>query len=258
MKLTLLALAATAAMSLGAAASAQTVKVGVASEPYPPFTVPDASGHWSGWEVDIMNAICKDQKLDCVITPVAWDGIIPALTSGQIDVIMSSMSITAARKKVIDFSDKYYETPAAMATAKDANFDTSPKGMKGKIIGIEISSTNAAYTHKFYDKSGATLKTYQTQDEADQDLAAGRIDATIADEFALQGFLDTDQGKECCKIAKILPYDKETLGDGIGAGFRKSDTALREKFNKGIADIRKDGAYQKITKKYFKNDIFGG
>ena len=70
------------------------------------------AGNWVGWEVDFMNAICKQAALECVITPTAWDGIIPALTAGQIDVIMSSMSITEERAKTIDFSDKYYNTPA--------------------------------------------------------------------------------------------------------------------------------------------------
>ncbi len=82
------------------------------------------------------------------------------------------------------------------------------------------------------------------------------MDAVVGDEMALQGFLDTDQGKGCC-MERVLPYDKETLGDGIGAGFRKSDTALREKFNKGIADIRADGTYEKISKKYFSFNIYG-
>ena len=75
-------------------ASAQAVRVGVAAEPYPPFTTPDASGNWSGWEIEIMEALCEAAKLDCVITPTAWDGIIPALMSKKIDMIIASMSIT--------------------------------------------------------------------------------------------------------------------------------------------------------------------
>lgn len=258
MKKFILALAATAAIAVAGTASAEkTVKVGVAAEPYPPFSTLDSSGHWQGWEIDLMNAICKDQKLKCEIKSVAWDGIIPALTSGQIDVIMSSMSITAKRAKVIDFSDKYYETPAAVAAPKGAKFKATPESMKGLTIGVEVGSTNQAYAKKFFSKT-ATLKTYQTQDQANQDLAAGRIDATIADEMALDGFLATDQGKSCCEMVGALPYDNETLGSGIGAGFRKSDTALRKKFNKGIADVRKNGEYQAITKKYFNFDIYGG
>jgi polar amino acid transport system substrate-binding protein len=255
MKLKTLLIAAVAVMGLAGTIQAKEIKVGVAAEPYPPFTVPDSSGHWSGWEIDIMNAICKDQKMDCVITTTAWDGIIPALTGGQIDMIMSSMSITAARSKVIAFSNKYYETPAALATAKDATFGITPDDLAGKIIGVETSSTNSAYARKFFSKE-STIKIYPTADEATQDLAAGRVDAVVGDEMALQGFLKTSQGEACCKI-RVLPYDKETLGDGIGAGFRKSDTALREQFNKGLADIRANGTYDEISKKYFDFNIYG-
>ncbi len=69
------------------AASAEQVKLGIAAEPYPPFTEPDATGKWHGWEIDFADAVCKEAKLDCVVTPVAWDGIIPALTTGKIDML---------------------------------------------------------------------------------------------------------------------------------------------------------------------------
>ncbi|WP_102225463.1 transporter substrate-binding domain-containing protein [Acidimangrovimonas sediminis] len=256
MKIKSLVIAGVAVLGFAGMVQAKEIKVGVASEPYPPFSTLDSSGHWQGWEVDLMKAICKDQKLDCVIKAVAWDGIIPALKAGQIDVIMASMSITAKRAKVIDFSDKYYETPASVVAPKSATFKATPESMKGKVIGVEVGSTNQAYAKKFFAKT-ATLKTYQTQDQADQDLAAGRIDATIADKMALEGFLATSQGKSCCKMIGDLPYDNETLGKGIGAGFRKSDTKLREEFNKGIKDVRANGEYDKITKKYFDFDIYG-
>jgi polar amino acid transport system substrate-binding protein len=83
----LLALAAAATLALSGAALAQQIKVGIAAEPYPPFASPDAAGNWTGWEIDFINAVCAAGAMDCVITPVAWDGIIPSLTSGRIDVI---------------------------------------------------------------------------------------------------------------------------------------------------------------------------
>ncbi len=111
---------AAALMLMAAPVAAQEVKVGIAAEPYPPFASPDASGNWVGWEVEIINAVCAAAEMQCVITPVAWDGIIPALTAGQIDAIMASMSITEERLQTIDFSDKYYNTPTVIATAKGA------------------------------------------------------------------------------------------------------------------------------------------
>src|SRR5438046_491651 len=86
------------ALCLGAADTGADIKFGIAAEPYPPFTSKDASGKWIGWEIDLMDAVCKQLREKCEIVEVAWDGIIPALTSKQIDVIWSSMSITAERQ----------------------------------------------------------------------------------------------------------------------------------------------------------------
>jgi polar amino acid transport system substrate-binding protein len=85
-------LVSVAALGLGLAfgpASAEPLKVAFAAEPYPPFTEADASGKWHGFEVDIADALCAQMKAECVHTPVAWDGIIPALTSGQVDMIVA-------------------------------------------------------------------------------------------------------------------------------------------------------------------------
>ncbi|TPK93170.1 MULTISPECIES: transporter substrate-binding domain-containing protein [unclassified Mesorhizobium] len=243
--------------AMGGVAKAEQVKIGVAAEPYPPFTSPDASGKWVGWEIDFVDAVCAEEKLDCVITPVAWDGIIPALTTKKIDAIVSSMSITAEREKTIDFSDKYYNTPTAIIGPKDQKFGATPDDLKGKVIGVQVSTVHAVYAKKHF--TGAQeIKEYQTQDEANQDLAAGRIDAVQADSIALGEFLKSDQGKACCDLKGMVAPDDAVLGPGVGAGIRKEDTALKEKFNAGIKAIRANGKYDEISKKYFDFDIYGG
>ena len=232
-----IALAAALALSFGSAALAQQVKVGIAAEPYPPFAAPDASGAYTGWEVDIIGAVCKAAALDCAITPVAWDGIIPALTSGQIDMIMASMSITDERLKTIDFSDKYYNTPTVIVGAKGVQMDATPESLAGKIIGVQVSTIHEAYVQKYF--------------------AAGRIDATQADSVAEQAFLDSEAGKACCEIKGTVADDPEILGKGVGAGLRKGEDELKGKINAAIKQIREDGTYDAITAKYFAMSIYG-
>src|SRR5262245_15161204 len=229
-------------------ASAEALKVGIGAEPYPPFTSPDASGKWVGWEVEMINAVCEQAKLECEITPVAWDGIIPALTSKKIDMIMNSMSITEERKKSIDFSDKYYNVPAWVVGAKGVQMDATSEGLKGKVIGVQGSTTHEAYAKKYFADSVAEIKVYQTQDEANQDLAAGRIDATEADSIALDAFLATDQGKACCEMKGAVKWDNAVLGAGVGVGLRKGDTELKEKINAAIKAVRESGKYDEIAK----------
>ncbi len=108
------------------------LKFGVAAEPYPPFSSKDASGKWVGWEVDLMDAVCAEIKEKCEIAEVAWDGIIPALQAKQFDLIWSSMSITDERKKTIDFSDMYYNTPTMMIGAKNGDMDITPAHLDGQ------------------------------------------------------------------------------------------------------------------------------
>ena len=203
-----------------------------------------------------MNAICAEAKLDCVLTPIPWDGLIPALTAGKIDAIMNSMSITEERKQTIDFSDKYYNTPASIAGPKGEQFGAAPADLKGKIIGVQASTIHADYAKKHFGEA-AEIKEYQTQDEANQDLAAGRIDATQADTIAIDAFLKSEQGMACCDLKGDVAADLEVLGPGIGAGLRKGDTELKDKINAAIKAIRDNGKYEEITKKYFDFDIYG-
>ncbi len=256
MKKTILTLAATLAFCT--AALAEPVKVGIAAEPYPPFASPDASGNWAGWEIDMINAVCGAAELECVITPVAWDGIIPSLTSGQIDVIMASMSITEERAQTIDFSNKYYKTPALVAVAKGAGITPDAAGLAGKILGVQTSTTHADYATKHFADSVAEVKVYQTQDEAFQDLVAGRIDATQADSIAVDAFLASEAGKACCESVGAVADDPEILGAGVGAGVRKGEADLLAKINAGIAKVIADGTYEKISAPYFASSIYGG
>ena len=243
---------AAAALSAGAAAAEQ-VKIGIAAEPYPPFASLDSSGNWGGWEVEVINAVCAAAELDCVITPVAWDGIIPSLTGQQIDAIMASMSITEERLKTIDFSDAYYNTPAVIVADKSMDIEATPDSLAGKILGIQASTTHQAYAQAHF--TGAELKVYQTQDEANQDLFAGRIDATQADSIAMADFVNSDTGS-CCEIKGAVADDPAILGRGVGAGIRKGDDDLRAALNKGIAAILADGTHEQITAKYFTTSIY--
>jgi polar amino acid transport system substrate-binding protein len=244
-----------AALAFGSAAMAETVKVGIAAEPYPPFASPDASGNWVGWEVELIGAVCAAAELDCEITPVAWDGIIPSLTSGQIDAIMASMSITADRMQTIDFSNKYYNTPTVVVAAKGSGITPTAEGLAGKILGVQVSTVHQDYAQTHF--SGAEIKLYQTQDEANQDLVAGRIDATQADSIALDDFLKSDAGA-CCENVGAVADDQAILGLGVGVGLRKGEDALKEKFNAGIAKVIEDGTYDAISAPYFASSIYGG
>ena len=252
----LMKLGAVAAMSLAVAfgtAAAEPLKVAFGAEPYPPFTETSASGEWVGFEIDIANALCKAMQVECEPAPIAWDGIIPALTSGKVDMILGSLSITEERKQTIAFSDRYYYTASTFVAPKGSGIDISPAGMKGKILGVQSSTTNADYAQKTYT-DGVEIKYYNTQDEVNADLSAGRIDVMLADQLAMDAFVKSDAGKDMETVA-VAPADP-AFGDGIGVALRKEDTELLAKVNAGIKALLDSGEYDAIAKKYFDFDIY--
>lgn len=246
---------ALAVSGIAATASAETIRVGIATEAYPPFSTPDASGQYTGWEIDMIGAICAEAKLDCEIVATAWDGIIPSLTAEKIDVIAASMSINEERLKVIDFSNKYYQTGASVVAAVGSGVTPTPEGVAGKNIGVQSGSIHQAYALKHFPD--ANIREYQTQDEANQDLFAGRIDGTLADVLILEEFLKSDEGKACCSDAGLVASDEAIHGLGIGFGLRKGSDELKATLNTAIDGIRANGTYDEITTGYFTFNIFG-
>jgi polar amino acid transport system substrate-binding protein len=239
-----------AGLSSGVASAQDAVKFGVAAEPYAPFSSQEPSGKWVGWEMDLMDAVCAEAQLKCELVATAWDGIIPALLAKNIDVIWSSMSITDERKLQIDFTDMYYNTPTVIVGAKNGDLDITPAHLAGKSLGVQVSTTHSRYAEKFFGTAGAQVKTYQTLDEHNQDLAAGRLDYVQADGSAMDTFLKSEQGVACCELKGQVPDDPETLGFGVGGGMRKEDAELRGKINAAIHALAKSGKFTEITGKY--------
>ena len=198
--------------------------------------------------------MCAAMQEECEWVPIAWDGIIPALTAKKIDAIFGSMSITDERKKTINFSDKYYNTPAALIAPKNLSIE-SIDDLKGKKIGVQVSSTHSNYAEKYFGDA-TEIKIYQDFNEHNQDLFAGRVDAVVADSLALGPFLESAEGA-CCEV-KMELNDDAIFGIGVGAGIRKDDEELLNKVNAAIKQIREDGTYDEIAKKYFDFDIYGG
>jgi polar amino acid transport system substrate-binding protein/arginine/ornithine transport system substrate-binding protein len=248
---------------LGAAASAvvllaasPTLALNICVEgAYPPFSETADDGSIVGFDVDIANALCAEMGEECTMVQVDWDGIIPALLEKKCDAIVASMSVTPERQEVISFTDKYYQTPAMFIAPKGTDMVDTAEGMAGKRIGVQRGSVHHGYVQDKFPDSELVL--YGSQDEADLDLMAGRIDATIADSVALDfGFLRTGQGADYAFFGS--PHvDPAYHGTGAGIGVRKEDTELIERFNAAIDAIRADGTYDEVAGQYFDFDVYG-
>ena len=251
---TMVAAALSLALSSGIAFAGDKVRIGTEGA-YPPFNFLDSDGKLQGFDVDISKALCEKMKADCEFVAQDWDGIIPALLAKKYDAIIASMSITEERMKKVDFTDKYYNTPAKFVMKKGAGHsDTSPAGMKGKVIGAQSSTTHSSFLEDNYPDS--EIKLYATQDEANADLAAGRLDAILADSIVLwEWTTKTDDGK-CCEFVGADVTGEKWFGKGAGIAVRKEDGELKAALNKALAEIVADGTYKAINDKYFPFSVY--
>jgi arginine/ornithine transport system substrate-binding protein len=248
--------AAVAAFTLGAAAAAQaeTLRIGVEGA-YPPFSTMTPSGELQGFDIDIANALCAEMGVTCELVAQDWDGIIPALLARRYDAIIASMSITEERKQVVDFTNKYYQTPARFAAAEGATFDFDGD-LSGVRVGVQRATIHDNFISDNYPR--AEIVRYGTQEEANLDLAAGRIDLLLADSITLDdGFLKTPAGEGFAFVGPVLT-DARWFGEGAGIAIRKGEEELKGRLNAAIAAIREKGIYDEIQSKYFDFDIYGG
>ncbi|WP_234185689.1 ABC transporter substrate-binding protein [Shinella sp. NM-101] len=254
-RFTLAASAAVIALFASSAAMADGEKIVIGTEgAYPPFNNLESDGTLTGFDVDIAKALCEEMKAECTFVTQDWDGIIPALIAKKFDAIVASMSITAERKKQVDFSKKYYNTPPAIVVPKDSDIkEATPEALAGKTLGAQGSTTHSNYAEAHM--KDAEVKLYPTADEYKLDIANGRIDAVIDDVVVLSEWLKTDDGA-CCKLLGTLPIDPVINGEGAGIAVRKGDP-LADKFTAAIAAIRESGKYQEINAKYFPFDVYG-
>lgn len=242
-------------VSIASAQDAKKLKIGVEGA-YPPFSQIGTDGKLKGFDIDIANALCEQMKAQCTMVQQEFDGLIPSLQAKKIDAVIASMSITDDRKKVVEFSDKYYHTPARFVGKKGNGFTATAAGMKGKRIGVQRTTTHDRFATETFKES--EIVRYAKQDDVFLDLASGRLDAVMVDQVAAsQGFLLMPTSKDFAFFGPVY-IEPKYFGAGAGIGMRKTDTALRDEFNAAIKAIRANGVYKKINDKYFEFDIYGG
>jgi len=252
MRKSLIALAM--AMVAGSALAAD-LRVGL-NPAYEPFEYKSPTGEVIGFDVDIAKALCEQIQRKCVFVESEWDSIIPALQAKKFDVIISSMSMTPERARVVDFTKRYYKTPSAIVVKKSVKYD-GPASLKGMKIGVLKASTQEKWALGELKPAGVTVVPYQSQDQVYLDLQAGRLDGTVADKVEVNGgFLRKPEGKDYGYVGHDQ-YEPKYYGEGIGIAMRKGQADLKKQLDDAIDAIRKNGTYDKIAKKYFDFDPYG-
>ncbi|MEA1762896.1 transporter substrate-binding domain-containing protein [Pseudomonas syringae pv. tomato] len=216
---------------------------------YAPFESKAADGSLVGFDIDLGNAICKELKVTCKWVESDFDGMIPGLKARKFDGVISSMTVTPAREKVIDFSNELFSGPTSLVFKKGAGFTADPASLKGKTVGYKQGTIQEAYAKAVLDKSGVTTKAYANQDQVYADLTSGRLDASIQDMLQAElGFLKSPAGADY-EVSK--PIDSELLPAKTAIGIAQGNKELKALLDKGIKAMHDDGTYAEIQKKHF-------
>ena len=213
---------------------------------YPPFEMTDASGNPSGVGVEMALALAAYLHRPLQIENMPFEGLIPALKTGRIELIISSMTATAERAKSIDFSDPYLSTGLAILTKKNSPIQSIADVDKpGVIVTVKTGTTAKTYTDTHFHN--ATILPLEQDTACALEVVQGRADAFLYDQMSIYQFAkknpDTTRGL-------LEPFQKESWAIGI----QKGNTALETEVNAFLKDFKAHQGFDKLGDKYLKDD----
>ncbi|QOW64324.1 transporter substrate-binding domain-containing protein [Campylobacter hepaticus] len=215
------------------------LKVGTAPN-YKPFNYKQDS-KLTGFDTDLVEKIAKNNSIEIVWIETNFDGLIPALKAGKIDMIASAMSATDERKQSVDFTKPYYMSKNLYIKLKSNETLQTKTDLEGKKIGVQLGSVQ--------ENTAKAIKNAQVQSNKDLNIAVlalknNKIDAIIADQDTAKGFLKENP--------ELIDFYKEMdNAEGLSFAFNKDkQKEILEKFNKGIDEIKANGFYDILIQKY--------
>ncbi|WII73461.1 basic amino acid ABC transporter substrate-binding protein [Bdellovibrio sp. 22V] len=211
---------------------------------YAPFEIENADKTISGFDIDIIKAVAEKAKLDIEIVNTPWEGLFTQLESGDRDILISAITINDDRKKVMEFSEPYFEAVQLIAvpnTSKVAKYND----LKKLKVGVQTGTTGDEVASRLLGKTNPNVKRFESTPLALQELLNGGVDAVIADNGVVNNFLKNNaQG---FKTISDTSFSKEYYGIAV----QKGNLDLLKKINEGLAAIKADGTYDRIYKSYF-------
>ncbi len=230
----------------GSVMDKDVIRVGTEAT-YPPFEYRNKDNEVVGYDIDIANLIGEKIGKKVEIVDMAFDGLIPALMTGKIDMVAAGMTNTAERKKKVNFSSVYYNIENAFVVLAD---DESIKGiddLDGKVATVQIATAQDTFITKV--GTPKEIKRFQKNDDALRELLLGRGDFTVINYTVAKSFLNNSEAfKGKLKIGFRNFINKP--GEGIALGLPKGDEAFQKAVNEALADMEKSGELTKLKDNY--------
>jgi glutamine transport system substrate-binding protein len=205
-----------------------------------PFEFRDGDSY-TGFDIDILKEISKELGVSYDLRPMDFAGIIPALQTGQIDMALAGITIKDSRKEAIDFSDGYYDSGFMLMVKKESDI-SSAKDLDGKSIAVKLGTSSADYAKANFKNSKIVL--FPNIDNAYLELQTNRVDVAMHDTPNVLYYI-----KEAGK-GKVKAVGKPMMAQEYGIGFPKGSKLVKD-VNKVLANMKRDGRYNEIYKKWF-------
>lgn len=215
---------------------------------YPPFEMTDTANKPTGLSVDFAKALGQKLGREVVIENMAWAGLIPALETGKIDLIISSMTITEERKKTIDFSEPYAMSNLALLIAKDSPVTSyADLDQKGRKLAVKKGSTGHSYA--LANLKNAELMVFDKESACVLEVVQGKVDAFTYDQLTIFRNWKENEAKTRTNLA---PYQQAP--EYWGVGLKKGNDALKAEVNAFIKDFRAQGGFDKLAETYLTDE----
>ncbi|MEQ8153929.1 MAG: transporter substrate-binding domain-containing protein [Clostridiaceae bacterium] len=208
----------------------------------------EKDGSYTGIDIDLLQAISKDQGFTYELKPMDFSGIIPALTSNQIDGAISGMSITDDRKKSVDFSDSYFESGVSMIVSADNTKINSLDDLKGKTAAVKKGTAGSQFAESIKDKYGLTIKYFDNSSNMYLEVTNKNADVAFEDYPVVAYKISLEKDKPTLKIVG----EKQAINSYGFAVNKGKNSELLTKFNAGLKKLKENGEYDKILAKYLK------
>jgi len=240
-----LSLASALTLGLGLSAVSQAETVNAVTDPsFVPFEMMDKdSGEMIGFDMDILREVADRAGFDINLRTMDFNGIIPAVQTGNADLAIAGITITDEREKIVDFSDPYYDSGLRILVSAGDDSVKALSDLEGKRIGTKIGSTSYDYLQKHLGDK-AEIKPYPGSADMYLALMGGSVDAVFYDAPNV-GYFAKTKGEGKAQVVGPL-YEGQQYGIAFTSGSKWVEPA-----NKALAAMKKDGTYADIYKKWF-------
>ena len=213
---------------------------------YPPFGSRDSkTGEYVGFDVDVIKAIGRAEGFEVEVRNLAFDGLIPALKTGTIDIAINDITITPERAKSVAFSKRYYIAGLGIVVNIDNTTIRTAKDLEGKRLAVSIGSTGEEAARKIKD---AKIRVFNQLNECYLELRNGGVDAVVND-IPTNDYYAAQAGK-----GKVKSLPVALTAEDLGIAVKKENVKLLALIDSGLAKIKKSGEFTAIYKKWFDRE----